>query len=118
MESAETFVDASGNGKHQEKSVFGCRICIGGGISGNVANHYATCSCSSEIDTFEPHPPLVDQFRSSASDQFGFQPVHHWNENVGRHAEPNHMLFRATANVFIGQERFQQFKSLGKGLAA
>jgi hypothetical protein len=28
------------------------------------------------------------------------------------------MLSRATANVFIGQERFQQLKSLGKGLAA
>jgi hypothetical protein len=111
-------VDASGNGKHQEKTVFGCGIGIGGGISGNVANHYATRGCGRDIDAFEPHSPLVDQFRGSAPDQLGFQPVHHGNKNICCHAEPNHMFSRATENVFIGQQSFQQFKSLRKGLAA
>ncbi len=63
LESAETFVDASGNCKHQEKSMFGRGIGIGGSVSGDVANHYAVRGCSGDIDAFEPHSPLMDQFR-------------------------------------------------------
>src|SRR5208283_6220614 len=70
------------------------------------------------IDAFEPHPPWVDQFSSSAFDQFGFQPVHQGDENVSPHAEPDHIFSGATENIFIGQEHLQKFKNLGEGLAA